>query len=153
MSTQPPNPQLGFWALVAQPYQGRTLLPFALSIPILCGFIVYTWKIQTPLGYLHWLPETIAAVLLLGNMVYAMVLFCRAFWFTLKAMNTHISIIATAVKDVRSDRKSNQRKRLKITDPKALRMLIPIGLIFSHVFIMCLLCLASSLLMNAPYIS
>jgi len=153
LSTQQPNPPLGFWELVAQPYQGRTLLPFALSIPILCGFILYTWKAQTPIEYLHWLPETIGAVLLLGNMVYALVLFCRAFWFTLKAMTTHISIITTAVKDVRSDAQFNQPKRLKITDPETLRMLIPIGLIFSHVFIMCLLCLASSLLMNAPYIS
>jgi len=149
MSESTPTPPLKFWTEFIRPYQIRSMWMLAVSMPILFGFIAYTWHTQTPIEYLHWLPENIGAVILLANMLYAIFLFCRATWFTFKTMTTHVDILGEAINDVRSGKDFNQPKP---TGAQVLQLLMPVGLIFSHVFMMCLICLPSSLLMNAPYI-
>jgi len=139
-----------FWTDLAQPYRGRFLWPLAASMPILFGFIGYTWHTQTPLEDLHWVPENIGAVILLANIVYGTVLFCRGTLFTFQTMGIHLGIIKGALKAVRGEKRHTTSK---LSGADIRQMLTPIGLIFSHVFVANLIFLPSALLINGPYIS
>ena len=143
----------GFWGILFEPYQGRSLLPLAVMIPALCGFIAYTWNTQTPIEYLHWLPENLGAILLLANIAYACALFLKAAWYTLKSMRIRLQIIELALKETRGERHPNDPPMPRLSVRQKLRLAIPVVHIFCHLFLMLLFCLPSSLLMNAPYIS
>jgi len=150
MSDSAPIAPLKFWTELIHPYQIRSMWMLVVSLPILVGYIAYTWHTQTPLEYLHWLPETIGGVLSLVNMVFAIFLLCRASWFTFKKLHVHLSIIGNTMESVQSGKRFKQ-SRLSASQTR--QLLMPIGLIFSHILVVCLICLPSTLLINSPHIA
>ena len=111
MSAASPHPSSppSFLRILARPYRGRALWPFALSLPVLASFIAHGWRTQTPLEALPVHMETAGALTLLGNGVYALVLFCRAAALTMGSMRPHEQILYPVIS--KSGRRLGSRKQ------------------------------------------
>lgn len=147
-----PSPPTSFLRILARPYRGRALWPFALSLPVLVSFIAHGWRTQTPLEALPVHMETAGALTLLGNGVYALVLFCRAAALTMNSMRPHEQILYPVISKSGEDSVAESKTVPQSSAAQRVQLLLPIAHISCHVAILLMFMLPSSLLVNAPYL-